>query len=216
MHLVDGTLGASGPDELALARDPASARGAIVPEEQARGTISFSAGPAPREAFATLDSEPAAGTAAGPATWTQAGSRNAEAGFYDPALGWVGVRADLSGGGMHAALVPASADASEVLGGHLAGLNAYLGEHRSVIETVTLAAPESRPAENRMDQGGNQSLQHGAGQDTGQDTPSNPIAPQRSSGKIAVRSMDGRATPSSQLDATAGAWQGDGHISVMA
>jgi hypothetical protein len=121
-----------------------------------------------RETFAALDAESSAGTP----SWVHAGTHRAEAGFQDPALGWVGVRADLSGGGVHAALVPGSAEAAVALGGHLAGLNAYLAEQHTPVESLTLAAPEGRPAEFGMDQGAgqnmHQNMHQGAGQDSGQ------------------------------------------------
>lgn len=96
-------------------------------------------GPDSREAFTTLD----AGEATGKPTWIHAGAQHAEAGFQDPALGWVGVRADTSGGGVHAELVAGTADAAQTLGGHLAGLNAYLAENHTPVETLTLSSPEN-------------------------------------------------------------------------
>ena len=105
---------------------------------------------APHETFDALD----AGVSGAAPTWVHAGATHAEAGFEDPALGWVGVRADLGGGGVHASLVPGSADAALALGGHLAGLNAYLAEHRSGVAGVTLAAPESRAPDAGLGQGG--------------------------------------------------------------
>ncbi len=94
------------------------------------------------EAFTALDTEvsPVA------PTWVHAAAQHAEAGFEDPALGWVAVRADLGSGGVHASLVPGSTDAAQTLGSHLAGLNAYLAEHHAGVSTVTLSAPEGRPA----------------------------------------------------------------------
>lgn len=94
------------------------------------------------EAFTALDTEvsPVA------PTWVHAAAQHAEAGFEDPALGWVGVRAQLGGGGVHASLVPGSTDAALALGNHLAGLNAYLAEHHAEVSAVTLSAPESRSA----------------------------------------------------------------------
>jgi len=44
---------------------------------------------------------------------------------------------------VHASLVPGSADAAQALGGHLAGLNSYLSDHHTPVETLTLAVPES-------------------------------------------------------------------------
>jgi hypothetical protein len=49
----------------------------------------------------------------------------------------------MGSGGVHASLVPGSADAAQALGGHLAGLNSYLSDHHTPVETLTLAAPES-------------------------------------------------------------------------
>jgi hypothetical protein len=108
------------------------------------------------ETFVSLDG---ARTAPTP-TWVHAGPRMAEAGYQDPVLGWVAVRAQTDINGVHASLVPNSADAAQALGGHLASLNAYLTEHHSPVETLTMAAPESRSHE--------QSLKQGSGQDGGQ------------------------------------------------
>jgi hypothetical protein len=120
--------------------------------------------PDSREAFATLD---AAG-APQATTWIHAGTQRAEAGYQDPALGWVGIRADLSGGGVHAQLLPGSADAAQVLGSHLAGLNAYLAEHHTPVETLTLAAPESGWLGLGGGRGAGEGMQQGAGQQTAQ------------------------------------------------
>ena len=107
-----------------------------------------------RDTFAALDAE----TASPPTTWIQAGTRRAEAGYQDPALGWVGVRAQSDGSGVHAAVVPGSAEAAQALNGHLTGLNAFMVEHHGHGSTVTLAAPESAHAEG---------TQYGSGQQQG-------------------------------------------------
>jgi hypothetical protein len=70
--------------------------------------------------FAALDQE----HAGPPGTWIHAGAHHAEAGYLDPALGWIGVRADAAATGVHAALVPASA------------------EHHREAATVTMTAPQ--------------------------------------------------------------------------
>jgi len=67
----------------------------------------------------------------------------AEAGFKDPTLGWVGVRAQADAGGVHAAVVPASADASQALSSNMTNLSAYLNEHHTPVQTLTMATPES-------------------------------------------------------------------------
>lgn len=89
-----------------------------------------------RDTFSALDS-------ASPApTWIHTGARHAEAGYLDPSLGWVGVRAETQGATLHAAIVPGSPEAAQTLGSHLAGLNAYLAEHHGQAATLTLASPQ--------------------------------------------------------------------------
>jgi len=120
-------------------------------------------GSASPETFSALD----AGSSATKPTWIHAGAQRAEAGFQDPSLGWVGVRADASGGSIHASLVAGSADAAQTLSGHLAGLNAYLAEQHTPVGVVTMAATEDRSAAFGTDQNANQNLNQGTGQDGG-------------------------------------------------
>jgi hypothetical protein len=101
-------------------------------------------------------------------TWTHAGGQRAEAGFQDPSLGWVTVRAEMSGGGIHASLVPGTAEAAQTLGGHIPGLSGYLAEHHTPVETLTLAAPGSRSSDAGMDSSRNQNMQQGTGYGAGQ------------------------------------------------
>lgn len=116
-----------------------------------------------RETFAALDAEPAAGSPG----WIHANARQAEAGFQDPALGWVGVRADLSGGGVHAAILPGSAEAAQSLSGHLAGLNAHLAAEQIPVDSLRMAhtpGSESSVANQNANQGAMQGGQQGMGQ----------------------------------------------------
>jgi hypothetical protein len=123
-----------------------------------------------RETFAALDAEPASA----PATWVHAGSNQAEAGFNDPNLGWVSVRADQSGGAIHATLVPGSSEAASALSSHLDGLNAYLDSRHSPVQSLTVAEPEGRSSswggDSGMNQGMRQGMSDGTQQGTGQDT----------------------------------------------
>jgi hypothetical protein len=130
----------------------------------AAGSSAATAPPDARETFETLDSE----NSLGQPGWTHTGRQQAEAGFEDPSLGWVGVRAESGGGRVHAEVVPASTDAAQALSGHLAGLNAYLAEHHSQVETLTVSAPESRLAGSTADAGAGQQMQQGSGQQAGQ------------------------------------------------
>lgn len=110
------------------------------------------------EVFAALDAPGAPAT-----NWIHAGARNAEAGYLDPALGWVGVRAETTGAAVHATIVPASADAAQVLGSHLPALSAYMADHPAAATQVTMAAPEMGTAA--------QSSNHQTAGDSGQQQP---------------------------------------------
>jgi len=149
-------------DASALMRDPSAARSALLQTGASGGASASAATPGSRDPIAELDAQGASITP----TWVHAGAQHAEAGYEDPNLGWVGVRADLSTGSVHASVVPGSADAAQVLGTQMAGLNSYLNEHRSPVDTVTLSAPEGRTIGNATDQGGG--MQQGSGQHTGQ------------------------------------------------
>jgi hypothetical protein len=106
------------------------------------------------DTFTALDRESSLGTPA----WTHAGGQHAEAGFQDPDLGWVGVRADLNTSGIHATLVPSSADAAQSLSGHLAGLSSHLVEQQAPLASLSMASPGESGIENGMGQG----MQQGA------------------------------------------------------
>ena len=157
-----------------MARVPGGAEGTTgALTAHAGATADAAAGTAPVETFAAID----AGTRVGTPGWIHAGGQTAEAGFQDPALGWVGVRADMSGGGVHASLVPGSAEAAQALSGHLAGLNAYLAEQHTPVATLTLAAPSG----SGLEAGAGQSMQQGAGQNFNQDAERNIPAQSQSS-----------------------------------
>jgi hypothetical protein len=91
------------------------------------------------ETFAAMDAE----TGDGSARWVLADSHRAEAGFQDPALGWISVRAHAGATGIHAAVMPSSDTAAEVLSSHLAGLNAHMANQYEHMNAVTLSVPGS-------------------------------------------------------------------------
>jgi hypothetical protein len=92
----------------------------------------------PDNAFAALDSAmPLTGS-----RWAHPGAHHAEAGYLDPSLGWVGVRAELSGGSLHASIVPGSAQAADVLGAHLPALHAYIAQKHGDSSTVGMTLEE--------------------------------------------------------------------------
>jgi hypothetical protein len=117
--------------------------------------------------FAALDSGSAfgAGTSVGTPGWIHASGQRAEAGFEDPVLGWVGVRADVVSGTVHAAILPGSAEAATELSTHLTGLGSYLSEQHAMVSAVTVAAP----AQQGIESGAGQNLQQNAQQNSGED-----------------------------------------------
>jgi hypothetical protein len=106
----------------------------------ARSPVTDTNGRPVEDPFAAIDADRSSAAT----TWMHAGPRHAEAGYLDPSLGWVGVRADVSASGIHAAVVPGSAEAAQALGGHISGLSAYMAEHHGHAATVTLESPQYR------------------------------------------------------------------------
>jgi hypothetical protein len=136
-------------------RNPAVSQvSALSASGHAQISAATSAATSAQNTFSALD----AGTSLGTPTWTHAGGQHAEAGFRDPALGWVGVRADLSASGIQATLVPNSAEAAQALNGHLAGLSTHLSEQQAPVVSVSMASP----GDNGIESGMGQHTQHGA------------------------------------------------------
>ena len=160
------------------------------------------------ETFAALD----AGDNTAATRWIHAGRNTAEAGFEDPALGWVGVRAQVGPGGVHATVVPVSADAAQALSTHFSGLSAYLSQHRTPVETLTMGAAEGQLGQHSMDQRGG----HSTGQGTNQDGRSS----QANEGGRSVVQVPQHSVASVQDSGAAlpapHAHQGGTHISVLA
>jgi len=214
-HQIAGQSSSPVVDASTMARSLTGAGGTVSTAGAPMGASSVAASQQDsREAFATLD---AAGTPGAP-TWIHAGAQRAEVGYQDPALGWVGVRADLSGSGIHAQLVPGSADAAQALGSHLAGLNSYLDEHHTPVETLTLTSPEGGWSGSGSGQGAGEGMQQGAGQQTGQNAdasaPSDPYPESVTRSPAASAELPafyGDINGSTQTAST-----GSFHISVMA
>ena len=156
------------------------------------------------ETFAALDAH------AGPEApvWLHAGAQHAEAGFQDPALGWIGVRAELSGGAIHASIVPGSGEAAQALGVHLPALHAHLAEHQ-----VALAALSMQTSAGGSGEQGRQ-MQQGTGNNPPQqDQTAAPGAPPAS----AAHGQRAAAVPSPHSEPPWMPAPGTGaHISVMA
>jgi hypothetical protein len=199
-------------DGAIVERDPSGGRIAFQPVAQALSAPSGGSLLKPQETFAALDRV----SAAAPAL-LHAGTQRAEAGFHDPALGWIGVRADNAGGAVHATLLPVSADASTALGSHLPDLSAYLAEHHAHVESVTLAAPESHAGAG-MDEGAGPGSQNTGGESGQRGESERFRGPEP--GAVADESSPGltRESFSGGMEASAAsrARSGGAHISVMA
>jgi hypothetical protein len=165
------------------------------------------------EAFAAMDS----GTGSVAPTWFHAGANQAEAGFRDPGLGWVGVRAQSDASGVHAAVVPNSAEASQILSGHLAGLNAYLAEGHTGVASVSLTAPESRLSEQgTLEQSPGRGYEGTGGQGTGQQGNSGGAETPHVSASSSEYVSPLPIQNAGQTDMPPPGNSGGGHISVMA
>ncbi len=213
MHVVLAQQGGAGVEASGMARVPPGAEGtSSAITAHAGASAGAQGGTATGGTFAAMD----AGTEIGTPGWIHAGGQTAEAGFEDPALGWVGVRADLSGGNVHAALMTGSAEAAETLSGHLAGLNSYLAEQHTPVASLTMAAASGGGAGT----GGGQSMQQGTGQNLGQDGGRNTGTESQSSlqaGTATIPAVAARATGNGGFDGVVPTGEMRGrHISVMA
>jgi hypothetical protein len=166
-RLIGGQSSGPAVDTSTMARELAGAHGTVsMAGETVIASTAAKTGPDSRETFATLDAEATSGNP----TWIHASAQRAEAGYNDPILGWVGVRAGADGSGVHAEVVAGSADAAQALGSHMAGLNAYLAEHHLPVGTLTLTSSESGWTGMSGNKGAGDGMQQGAGQQTGQET----------------------------------------------
>jgi hypothetical protein len=214
---------AAGPgDATGLMHDP---QGALRGEAgSVAANVNGTAAPALRETFSALDAEAAPGAPA----LTHATGRQVEAGFQDPALGWIGVRADLSGGGVHASLVPDSAASAQELGRHMDGINNYLAEQHTPVASLGMAAPNSQGADSSAGDGFGQGTQHGTqhgSQEQTQQGTSQDAQQQFNAERQQERGINGESSNNVILAQSSGAVvevgnsiysAGGSHISVMA
>jgi hypothetical protein len=205
-------------DPSSLARDAGPLRFVENSSDSRTGNFSGSAPSEARETFAAIDN----GMSPDATGWTHIGAHRAEAGIQDPALGWIGVRAEGSASQVHATLIPGSADAAQALSGHMAGLTAFLADAHTPVQSLQVALPENREAAlitgSDQGQGMSQSSDQGMSQNSGQGNSSNSshnfnsIAP---ASPVAVRSGS-QVSPGSFSQAPGPTEFSGAHISVMA
>jgi hypothetical protein len=173
-----------------------AARDAIQPQASTLSTL--------QDPFAVLDARGMPSS-----TWLQAGAHHAEAGYLDPSLGWVGVRAEANGNVLHAAILPGSGEAAQALGTHLTALNSFMAEHHGRSSTVTLESPDQGQTQGGLIYSGGH---HGEG--SGQQQPHQGKS---RDGMLTAVSEGIRSTRTSTQHATNPPYTGGGvHISVIA
>lgn len=96
--------------------------------------------------------------------WLRSSAHQVEAGYHDPTLGWVEVRANEGAGGVHATLTPASESAANSLGEHLAGIANYLSQRETPVAALSVTGAS---VQNGM-------TNSGLGADSGQQNDQNP------------------------------------------
>lgn len=174
------------------------------------GSVAGNVSPAPtaHDTFAALD----AGSSQPSTTLVHASARQVEAGYQDPTLGWVSVRADQTPTGVHASILPVTADATQTLSTHMAALNSYLTQHHPGI-TATITAPQNSGVLTGFtgQEGGQGSSQQG--------TPGNPAQQQHTgseTGSAQSRAVTFAPRTTSSVESAATARAHNGRISVMA
>jgi len=201
-------------DTAGMVRDPGSVPAAAFTTGVRAGTA---LGTLP-ETFAALD----AGSARGAPAWTHAGPRQAEAGFQDPALGWVGVRAETSGGVVHAAVIPGSAEAAQELSRHMDALGSYLAGEHTPVGSLAMASPGGRDGSSSSGAGLQQEMSQNLGQGQGRSGQPRPDAGPEPSPALGVAEIERAIAGESPVPAAgvgvAFEISGSGgmHISVMA
>ena len=191
------------PSHTAPVRDASGLTGVSAERSNAAAHLDSGSSQPARDPFPLLDADPGQ-----PATrWTHASARQVEAGYQDPALGWVSVRADATPGGLHASVLPSSPEAAQALGAHLSGLNSFLADQHGGSVTASLASPDGSSS------AAGQNGHAGAGQ-------------QNSSGEPSTAQQASASSSSSSSSFLAGNVQGNpspvpasthnGHISVIA
>jgi hypothetical protein len=213
--VLTATGGASSPlvDAAAGIRQQAELQGTSAYELASKPTAVESSA---AETFAAIDAQGAPGRPA----WIHTSAQQAEAGYEDPDLGWVGVRADASGSGIHAQLVAGSTDAAQALSGQMAGLNAFLTEHHTPVETLTLTTSGGGTGFSSGQETGS-GMQQGTGNQAGEDAAQNARAETLSMTPSSGAPISEAALtkpvwqPGTDDSAMRAQWMG-GHISVMA
>jgi hypothetical protein len=154
VHPLDASQGSArfvrGPFETGAVQGSGDdAVSTISTKHGAQGASIVSDGPKDEQVFVALDGRQGKGSP----TWVHADAHSAEAGYQDPNLGWVSVRAHSDAQGLHATLSPDSPQSAQALNGHLGDLGAFLRERHSHVESLSVTSPVLSSASQMGDQG---------------------------------------------------------------
>ena len=175
---------------------------------------SISGGTRLEETFTALES----GTRvdSGGSNSIRSGRLQAEAGYQDPTLGWIGIRAEASRGMIHATVLSPTPDVAQALSGHMAGLHTHLAENRTPVDTLTFTSLGSNGQHLPChDSGGG--MYQGAEQHAGRDNPEPVLDQQSTTTRVFPSGVSRNASASNEVFARADADRVfDGvHISVV-
>lgn len=101
-------------------------------------TITDDKHPRETDTFATLDERSVPSVA----TWMHSSTHKVEAGYLDPSLGWIRIRADASSAGVQSSVIPSTPEAADALRGNLTELNSYLSKQSGELVSVTVSQPD--------------------------------------------------------------------------
>ena len=93
--------------------------------------------------FQVMDAS-GSGSAASSASLTHSSSAASSlvAGYHDPQLGYVELKAQMGADGVHASLVAATEEGSTILAGHMPALHQWLNERSTPVETLNIGVRE--------------------------------------------------------------------------
>ncbi|WP_420239870.1 flagellar hook-length control protein FliK [Telmatobacter bradus] len=141
-HAVQGNMQnlaathANSANELSsMVREQAAQQAAGNPGPQAAGDAAPRTAMTAQDTFSALDS---GGSGGSHVSWTHTGPQRVEAAFQDPVLGQVSVRADSTGGNVHATLISSTNEGAQALSNHLGELNHFLSQQNSGINSVSV------------------------------------------------------------------------------
>lgn len=122
---------------------PAGSAHALIPGREAGPASATLAGTGTVSPFQVMDSAPSGGAASG-LTHAHASSpaSSLAAGYHDPELGYIELKAEMGSDGVHARLAAATAEGSTILSAHLPALHQWLTERQTPVDRLSVGIRE--------------------------------------------------------------------------